>query len=111
MKVNNMHYDVIIATRIDLIFNNEININDCINHIQNNELCIPNPHFDHLGINDQFAMGNSNTIDTYLNAYNSLFELLESGVILHPETLLINYLRKTNITFYRFDFPYHIQRY
>ena len=110
MRTTNIHYDVIISTRIDLRFKCEMNLIDSLKHIQNNELCIPNPCFDWMGINDQFAMGNSNTIDTYLNAYNSLFELLESGVILHPETLLINYLRNNNITFHRFDFPYHIQR-
>jgi hypothetical protein len=110
VRTTNIHYDVIISTRIDLRFKCEINLIDSLKHIQNNELCIPNPVFDYLGINDQFAMGNSNTIDTYLNAYNSLFELLESGVILHPETLLINYLRNNNMTFHRFDFPYVIQR-
>ena len=111
VEENNINYEIVIALRIDLIFENNINYNNLIKSIENNELCIPTPRNDWGGINDQIAIGNYYTITEYLNVYNSLFELLESGVILHPETLLLAYLKKISMKITRFEIKYHIERY
>ena len=111
VEENNINYDIVIATRIDLIFKTNIDFNDLIKNIENNEICIPNPTKDWGGINDQFAIGSFDTITEYLNLYNSLFELLESGIILHPETLLLEYLNRIQMKIIRFELEYHIERY
>jgi len=111
VEENNINYDIVIATRIDLIFEKNIELNELIENIEKNELCIPNPKKDWGGINDQFAIGNFYTVTEYLNVYNSLFELLESGIILHPETLLLEYLNRIKIKVVRFELEYKIERY
>ena len=109
---NNINYDIIISCRCDLWFDEKLDINSLMNHINNNELCIPNPQFDYTGINDQIAIGNYKTITTYLQVYDSLFNILESTPsVFHPETLLAIYLQLKNENIYRFNLMYIIKRY
>ena len=109
---NNINYDIIISGRCDLVFNERLNINSLMNHINNNELCIPNPQCDYTGINDQFAIGNYKTITTYLQIYDSLFKILETDSLLfHAEQLLARYLKLENENIYRFNISYFIKRY
>lgn len=109
---NNTNYDIIISGRCDLVFGEKLDINSLINHINNNELCIPNPQCDYTGINDQFAIGNYKTIITYLQIYDSLFKILENDSLLfHAEQLLACYLKLENENIYRFNLKYFIKRY
>jgi hypothetical protein len=112
MNENDIHYDIIISGRCDLVFGNNLDINSLMSHIHNNELCIPNPQCDYTGINDQIAIGNYETITTYLQIYDSLFNILESDSLLfHAEQLLAQYLKLENAKIYRFNLNYFIKRY
>jgi hypothetical protein len=108
---NNVDYDIIISTRGDIWLYNTIDFGYLKSFVDNEMLCIPNPKLDSGGINDQMAVGNYNTISVYLQLYRYFFDILKSGVILHPETILDNYLnaRKQNIM--RFEIHYEIKRY
>jgi hypothetical protein len=102
-------YDFIIATRMDLYFRTILQIDTILPNIKKDELCIPNPRFDYSGINDQFAVGNYATIYKYLSTYDSLYKLLvEDKVLFHPETLLLEYIRRNHVAIHRFELDYCI---
>jgi hypothetical protein len=107
----NTHYDILISNRCDLLFHENLNYLDLKEMIDNNVLCIPQGNDWYDGINDQFAIGNYNTITNYLQVYEELYNILESGIILHPETLLRFHLINKNIQIHRFSLNYNIQRY
>lgn len=106
-------YEIVIAMRMDLCFTDlEFDITTLCEPINRNELCIPNPGYDHGGMNDQIAIGNTEQIIQYLDLYGTLFEILEKGIYLQPENLLFHYLHYwCNVSFYRFETPYEIKRY
>lgn len=111
-------YDIVISTRIDLIFYEKLNIDTLLQYINNNKICIPEIQLNYNGfnapipwVNDQFAIGNYTTISQYLNGYNSLYNILESGIILHPETLLLNYLHSIKLDIHTFNINYKIKHY
>jgi hypothetical protein len=84
-------YDIVIFTRMDLYYSSKIST-EKMHRIAKDVLFIPSPEYDYRGINDQLAFGNINTIITYLKLYDYLFEILEDGVILNPEIILLTYL-------------------
>lgn len=106
-------YDIVISMRMDLCFTDpDFDITSLCEPINRNELCIPNPGYDHGGMNDQMAVGNTKTILHYLDLYGSLYEILENGIYLQPENLLFHYLHYIHhVPFYRFETPYTIKRY
>ena len=104
------NYDIVISCRLDLYWHQNINYSDLLPHINNDYVCIPNPKWDYTGINDQFAIGNMSTMGIYMGVYDSLYNILESGVIIHPETLLLNHLKKNNVKIHRFEINYNINR-
>lgn len=106
---NNVNYDMVISLRCDLWFNNKLDLLSIKNDIDNNFLCIPNG-YDYGGINDQCAFGNTQTINVYMNLYKNITNILNSGIILHPETLLIAHLHEHNINIRRPEIPYYIKR-
>jgi hypothetical protein len=108
---NNVDYDIIISTRADIWLYNTIDFGSLKNFVDNEMLCIPNTKLDSGGINDQMAIGNYNTISIYLQLYTSFFDILKSGVILHPETILANYLNSIKQNIMRFEIDYEIKRY
>ena len=106
MRVFNMienkdDYDIIISYRLDLhAFN-------YMNYEINNLLNIPIGENYEGGCNDQIAYGNYNIMSTYMNLYTHLQDIL-SICLMHPETILINYIRKFNIILNRFEHLYYI---
>ena len=110
VKTTNTKYDFVISSRMDIWLDGKLNSDTLLSHIKNNELCIPNPKFDYSGMNDQYAVGNLKTITQYLSVYDSLRDILDSGVLLHPETLLLEYLNRIAMPIHRFEMEYHIKR-
>ena len=108
---HNETYDIVIALRMDIGLNEKIKFTNLLEKINNNILCIPddgNPCGAGSSINDRFAIGNFFTITNYLKVYNSIYNLLESGILLHPERLLMSYLNRNNLKFYRFKLNYQL---
>jgi hypothetical protein len=108
---HNETYDIVIALRMDIGLNEKINFTNLLEKINNNILCIPddgNSCGPASSINDRFAIGNFFTITNYLKVYDSIYNLLESGILLHPERLLKSYLDRNNLKFYRFKLNYQL---
>jgi hypothetical protein len=101
-RQHNMIFDCVIRMRFDSDFQNKTL--DLVNF--NNGLFIPEGEDWNGGINDQFALGSSPTIDVYSDVINHL-ESLQSHSY-HPETLLRKYLELKGISVQRFDFPVKI---
>jgi hypothetical protein len=90
VEKTNTKYDLVISARFDLCMNN-------INLIipEKNTLYVPS-NKNHYGINDQLAMGNSDTMKKYMNIYDTCVYLLENNLsVPHPESL-----NKANIMFH-----------
>jgi hypothetical protein len=103
-------YDIVISTRMDNFYNTFPKWDELLPVIRDNHLCIPEGNDWGGGVNDQIAVGNYHTISLYLSIYDSLFHLLESGVIMHPETLLLHYLQSYDQNITRFPLSYFINR-
>lgn len=97
------NYNMLITTRMDMILNDLINLGKLMPYVNKGILSIPNQDMDHRGgICGCFAIGDLNAISIYLSVYNSIYNLLESDVILHPEFLIACHLKSSYIEVYRF---------
>jgi hypothetical protein len=109
---NNKHYDIIFSYRNDLFLNNEINILEHLYLIKSNHILIPEGNDFRDGINDQIAIGNYETMEIYLSLYDYIIEILDKGVLLHPENILRYYLHNLkNQKITRFNLSYEIKRF
>lgn len=102
-RENNITFDWVIRMRTDSDFRS--NVLD-VRNLQHN-LNIPSGEdWSDSGINDQFAIGRSNTMDLYSNLYNN-FHYTQS-IKYYPERILFLHLKNMNITPTRIDFPVRI---
>jgi hypothetical protein len=100
---NNMIFDWVIRMRTDSDFRYDkldLNSLSCDLNIPSGE------DWNELGINDQFAIGKSHTMDIYSNFYNNIY--LTQSSKYYPEVMLLSYLNKMNIFSNRIDFPVRI---
>ena len=97
---NNMIFDRVIRMRFDSDF-----VNESLDLIKtlSLDLCIPDTRFDYTGINDQFAIGSSETMDIYSNVYQDIHDLTECDYC--GEEILKQQLDKHNIIPTRIKFP------
>ena len=97
---NNMIFDRVIRMRFDSDF-----VNESLDLIKTSslDLCIPDTRFDYTGINDQFAIGSSETMDIYSNVYQDIHDLTECDYC--GEEILKQQLDKHNIIPTRIKFP------
>jgi hypothetical protein len=64
-------YDIIVSSRNDLWFYEKINFEEIKTYTDNHYICIPNPEYDHHGMNDQMAFSDIESIAIYLKLYES----------------------------------------
>lgn len=102
-------YDVVISTRADLFFQQQVHLEDYWPEIQKGSIFVPEG-LDYGGLNDQFAIGRPQEMIKYLNVYSHIETLLESGVALHPESLLLAHVQSEQITAYRQPLSFRIHR-
>jgi hypothetical protein len=103
-------YDIVISTRMDMFYEDNTMLGEYqLPYIQQNIILIPE-YWDCMGINDQIAVGNQNTILNYLNVYDSLHGMLEAGVFISPEFILWSYLQFKDQQIVRYPAKYHIER-
>lgn len=106
------NYECVISTRMDLFYKIPMNYNDILTYISDEKSIIIPENGDYRnGINDQFSIGNTSSIQTYMNVYYNIKYFLESGVLLHPETLLRMQLTQMLLSVYRINFLYELRRY
>jgi FkbM family methyltransferase len=106
IEETNQSYDIVISSRSDLFFSSLIPFTQ----FTQPGIHIPSG-FDYTGLNDQCAFGPFDDMKTYLNLYDEIIPLLESGVKFHPETLLKVYLERKQKVIRRFNTTYLIKRY
>ena len=115
-------YDVIIRSRMDLMINSEILINDmnlsCINipSVQSKKTEIIDgyaysiPHDSH-GILDSFSIGDYETMRKYCNVYGNLDEMcINNGLLYHPEFILNKNLELQSVPISRFNLDFTLVR-
>ena len=101
-RENNMKFDCVIRMRFDSDF--EGKILDVSKY--SDKIYIPEGEDWFGGINDQFALGSSESMDIYSNLINNLEAIQDCDY--HPEIILRNYLNKQNVKVERFDFSVRI---
>lgn len=119
---NNIKYDLVISYRCDLLQLCDINLQELKNNLNSDkDIYIPSgcdyygimfpPGYERTGgINDQMAIGSVESINMYLNLYEKIYEMLDSNNVIHPETLLLNYIKSINLNVKRFDTKLEIYR-
>jgi FkbM family methyltransferase len=103
-KENKIIFDTVVKYRMDIypITENIINLN----LLEENTCFIPEGNDHRIGINDQIGYGNFNTMLKYCNLIENINKLCISGVLFHPETLLLSHLHEEKINIKRFNFEY-----
>lgn len=96
--LNNIKFDKVIRIRFDSNFENK---NLDLKNISS-DLLIPSGNDWCGGINDQFAIGSSESMDIYCDLYNC-FSMI-NHVAYHPESMLGEYLKIRSVNVDRFDF-------
>jgi len=109
VQKSHIKYDLVISSRTDLWFKTPIPFQQFIGR-DGRDIHVPEGS-NWGGLNDQCAFGNLEEMRIYLSLYNEIVPLLESGVDLHPESLLKAYLDRKQITVRRFSTVYEIKRY
>lgn len=109
VEENNIHYDLVISTRIDFLLHSKLNLNQLLQKSNQNFLCIPSGE-DWLGINDRIAIGNMKTMIEYMLCYDSLEYLFERGTYVYPEIALKDYVNYKKMKIFRFPLKTNIIR-
>jgi hypothetical protein len=103
---NNIHYDVIVSLRIDLIIDNYF----IFDEILDNTIYIPLGYdFIDNAINDQVAYGNFEVMKKY-NSINPVNLLEQNLSIPHPESLTLANIKFHKLEIKRFPLQYRIER-
>jgi hypothetical protein len=88
---NSFKYDIVIRSRFDLDVFDKFDFVDW-DLVRNNFINIP-IGWDHRGgLNDLFAYGTSEAMDYYSSLFLFLNKYIQSGTLIHPETLLRRHL-------------------
>jgi hypothetical protein len=100
-----VRYDIIIYIRADQQFTSDLIIPE---PIQPNTVYIPNG-YDWEGLNDQFAMGDINSMKIFTDLYNNVDRIYtKTRVNFHTETYVQLYLEDVNINVIRFPLHYRL---
>jgi len=82
-EVNRIKYDCIIRTRFDSTF-----VNMPVIEPKPKTIYVPNCGDYDGGLNDQFALADSQAMDLYCDMYAEMFRYISLGVHQHPESML-----------------------
>jgi hypothetical protein len=95
-QMNNFKYDLVIRTRPDVGIGNTLDLSTL--HVGKNQIIMPDNNWHtQLSCNDQFAIGDSDTISVYSDLYNRIKEYNSNGVRFHPETMVGHHLNTNGI--------------
>ena len=91
----NFKYDIVIRLRTDLYFTNKL----IIKNWNLNSINIPNiGKYYAQGMNDQFAVGNSQNMKIYLNLFDKILDYINNReCLIKPEVFLKHHLTKNSI--------------
>ena len=101
MKTTGIKYDLIISHRLDVFCFEQLNLN------LGPELCIPDDK-NGAGINDQFALGSFESMESYMSVYDKMRLYLDSGTQCIAEAILGRHLQ--DLPIHRFPYKTAIIR-
>lgn len=90
-------YDFYIYTRPDSCLNGNLNLSEVLERLDKFDLLLPKNGHWRNGVNDQFAIGKSAAMKTYLDVYKNLKKYIDDDILFHPETLLKFHLKSNGI--------------
>jgi hypothetical protein len=108
-QANSFIYDVVIRARADLFFESSLDRVELENCSNTGGIYFPK-FGSYGGLNDQFAFGNSFSMDVYADAYNHLDQYFDIGCIWHAETLMKASMEHTNTPILRTNIKFYILR-
>lgn len=103
-SMTNIQYDCIVCCRFDLEFFEKPALSQQIG------ITIPSGQDFLRGINDQLAWGEQKAMNYYMALIRKAEEYCNSGVLVHPETLLAAHLQAVAMPVQRVDLKYQIVR-
>lgn len=108
LKEKQIEYDLVLVTRIDLIFSNCFDFSNIVDNI----IYIPcGNDFVVNGVNDQLAYGKYDVIEKYCSLYSNMLTLLDNKLsILHPEPLNFANIKYSGLYLARVPLLYVIRR-
>ena len=98
-KMNNMKFDKVVRMRFDSDIINEIHLDK----LKKYPLTLEKNTGDWGGLSDQFAIGDSESMDHYCNIYHNLNNL--QHVKFHPESLVEEHLSKSDVI----ELPFNVR--
>jgi len=98
-KKNNMKFDKVVRMRFDSDIINEIHLDK----LKKYPLTLEKNTGDWGGLSDQFAIGDSESMDHYCNMYHNLINM--QHVRFHPETLVEEHLSKSDVI----ELPFNVR--
>lgn len=101
---NNFSYDVVVTTRFDFVFQQPISFDVVTNK------GVYHPGYSPHGFNVCYAMGDSETMNTYSYLYYNVDIVFNSGATWCDELLALRYLQLTNTSVYDFSIPCTLNR-
>tara|TARA_R110002096_G_scaffold64721_1_gene157564 strand:- start:340 stop:1035 length:696 start_codon:yes stop_codon:yes gene_type:complete len=104
IEKQNTHYDRVIFSRMDIIF--EEPVNNLIRDLDLSNLWVPYFH-NWGGYNDRFAVSNKENMFEYFSLFENLEDYCREGLILHAETSLKYHLDKANVDTKRFKIIFY----
>lgn len=96
-----IEYDFLIRARIDLHYENKIDVFE-LENLEDNSILIPKCQM-HCGFNDQWFCGRYEEMKTLCHVYDNVGEMMEDGIKFHPESMLGKYAGRENLTVYETD--------
>jgi len=107
VEKENIIYDVIISTRIDIVYDNNI----IFSKVEENTIYIPSGADWCGGLNDQIAYGDILSMKKYMSIYDNCIPLLKNNLSKsHPESLTLANIKLYNLNVIRFGLKYYIDR-
>ena len=101
---NNFIFDTVVKYRMDIEPTTEKIID--LDLYEENTCLVPEGQDWRDGLNDQIGYGDFETMKKYCSLLENISKLCESGVVFHPETLLLNHLQIEGVKVKRFIFNY-----
>jgi len=94
---NNVNFDAVIRSRLDVLYLNDIKINN----IDLNFLNTPDFHnWRHVlggGLNDRFVISNQENMDKFTNIYQPFLNYCKSGKPVHAESFIFQHVKNLNL--------------
>lgn len=102
-------YDAYVITRADLLYKTSVPWQHIVFESPRAKAFIPEG-CDYGGLNDQFAICNTEAAKVYCSVYQNTAKMVASGCLMHPETLTLRNFRDHGVVIPRFKLDYSILR-